>query len=58
MGVCNVSYNKRRKSILINVKNNLININSKHILQKIFNNLIKLKTLEIIKYNKKISWNN
>ena len=54
MGFCNVSDNKRRKSIHIDVKNNLININSKHILQKIFNNLIKLKTLEIIKYNKKI----
>ena len=54
MGVCNVSDNKRRKSIHVNTRSNLIDINSKYILQKIFDNIINLKKLEIIKYNKKI----
>ena len=54
MGFCNVSDNKRKKRLHVKDESILININSKHILQKIFNNLIKLKTLEIIKYNKKI----
>ena len=56
MGVSGISKNQtRRKIIHVSTQINLINdINSKYIIQKIFDNLIKLKTLEIIKYNKKI----
>ena len=54
MGVCYISDNTRRKIIHVNARSNLININNKCILKKIFDNIIKLKTLEIIKYNKKI----
>ena len=54
MGVSGISGDKRRKNINVISESNLININSKFIIQKIFDHLIKLKTLEIIKYNKKI----
>ena len=54
MGVCSISDDARRKSFHVKIRSNLININNKYILQKIFDNITKLKTLKIIKYNKKI----
>ena len=54
MGVCSISDDARRKSFHVKIRSNLININNKYIFQKIFDNITKLKTLKIIKYNKKI----
>ena len=54
MGVFHESSNEKNKSNKIKTKDSLENIKSKYIIKKIFNYLPKNKSLDIIKYNKKI----
>ena len=49
----NSLYNKMKEKIQMKSKNILINIKSDYFIRKIFDNIKKIKTLNIIKYNRK-----
>ena len=53
----NIKNNNISKKIINKLEDKFINIKSKYVLQKIFNNLKDKKSLETVKYNKKIKKN-